>query len=215
MRCGGRSSRLSQNDAACSSRAPKVASEHLGPCRPLRPGPQDGGEVAGPSGVSGGMPPRHGVQVFSASALAMVSPPDGWLAAADGLLRASGGHRRYPQAARGGAARRPDGTAGARSDRAGRPSRGSTAPAPGCCTRQVGPEPRRDVGRPRRRPFLPPLLPRRRRLPRAAPSDPPEYRSSLPPSLPSPAPGPEPRGVTPGGRASHTIALRRPRPAPG
>src|SRR5829696_5382655 len=34
MRCGGRSSRLSPNDAACSSRAPNVARKHPGPRRP-------------------------------------------------------------------------------------------------------------------------------------------------------------------------------------
>src|SRR5215207_9411209 len=47
MRCGSRSSRLSPNDAACSSRAPSVARRHPGPGRPPRPEPEDGGEVAG------------------------------------------------------------------------------------------------------------------------------------------------------------------------
>jgi hypothetical protein len=46
MRCGSRSSRLSQNDAACSSRTPSVAREHPGPGRPLRAEPEDRGQVA-------------------------------------------------------------------------------------------------------------------------------------------------------------------------
>src|SRR3954468_13267946 len=47
MRCGSRSSWLSQNDAACSSRAPSGASEYPRPGRPVRAEPEDRGEIAG------------------------------------------------------------------------------------------------------------------------------------------------------------------------
>ncbi len=47
MRYGSRSSRLSPNDAACSSRAPSVASEHPRPGRRLRAEPKDRDKVVG------------------------------------------------------------------------------------------------------------------------------------------------------------------------
>ena len=46
MHYGKRSSWQRPHDAAYSSRAPSVAREHPVPCRPLRPEPQDGGQVA-------------------------------------------------------------------------------------------------------------------------------------------------------------------------
>src|SRR3712207_75664 len=48
MRCGRRSSWLSPNDAACSSRAPSAARKHPRPGRPPRAEPEDGGQVARP-----------------------------------------------------------------------------------------------------------------------------------------------------------------------
>jgi hypothetical protein len=46
MSYGKRSSRQRPHDAVSSSRVPSVAREHPVPCRPLRPEPQDGSQVA-------------------------------------------------------------------------------------------------------------------------------------------------------------------------